>query len=137
MNFPEKYFTKFNFTKEQTLQYHKNAKKDLQIAIADKILDVKFTYSYTALIKSGITALSFNKVKVKSVPGGRHHAMIIEKLSEMIGDPAIADLGNLMRSKRNTDLYSGGISITEKECKDYLDFIKKVLKKVEDYCIKQ
>jgi hypothetical protein len=130
MNFPDKYFTRFNFTHEQSLQYLENSRKDFAIAVKDDILDVKFNYSYTTLIKLGITLLAMQKVKVRSVPG--HHVIVIEKLSEILQDPSISDMGNSMRSKRNTDMYAGGINVTEKECAEYLQFVGQVLKKTEE-----
>lgn len=131
MNFEDSYFTKFKFTKEQIKKNFENALKDLNIAKKDKILEVKFNYAYTALIKAGIALLSFNFIKVKSVPG--HHIKIIEKMSDILRDDTIADIGNAMRSKRNLDFYAGGIEVTEKECEDYIKFSEKVLKKVKSY----
>ncbi len=59
MKFEDKYFIKFTFTKDQIKKNLKNALKDLNIAKKDKILEVKFNYAYTALIKAGITLLSY------------------------------------------------------------------------------
>ncbi len=129
MNFDDLYFIKFKFTKEQIEKNFKNASKDLDIAKKDKILEVKFNYAYTALIKSGIALLSLYQIKVKSTPG--HHIKIIEKMSEILKDNTILDIGNVMRSKRNLDFYAGGIEITEKECKEYIKFVDKVLTKAE------
>ena len=89
MNFEDKYLGKFNFTKEQVEKNLKNALKDLDIARRDKILEVKFSYAYTAFIKSGITLLSYHRLRVKSQPG--HHAKIIETLARMLNDESIAD----------------------------------------------
>ena len=114
----DKFFTDFSFTPEQVQKNLQNAKRDLGIAREDTILDVKFTYAYTALIKSGIALLSHYKLKVRSIPG--HHIKLIEKLTEILGDQAISDLGNAMRQKRNVDLYAGGTDITAKECAEYL-----------------
>ena len=129
MKFEDKYFTKFNFTQEETKVHLKNALKDLDIAKKDKILEVKFNYAYTALIKGGITLLSYHQVKTKSVPG--HHIKIIDTTARILKDDAIADIGNIMRSKRNLDLYAGGIEVTEKECKEYINFVEKVLNKIK------
>ncbi len=129
MRFEDKYFVKFRFTKEQLNANLKNAFKDLAIAKEDKILEVKFSYAYTALIKGGIALLSFYNVKAKSVPG--HHVKIIEKLAQALNNSDINDIGNIMRSKRNLDLYSGGIEVTEKECLEYLNFAGKVLNKIK------
>lgn len=50
---------------------------------------------------------------------------------QILKDDTIADLGNIMRSKRNVDLYSGGIEITEKECDEYIKFVDDILMKVK------
>jgi uncharacterized protein (UPF0332 family) len=131
MRFEEQYFVKFNFTQEQIKKNFNNVLKDLNIAKKDKILEVKFNYAYTSLIKAGLALLSFYGVKTRSVPG--HHIKIIEKLAEILKDDSISDIGNLMRSKRNLDLYAGGIEVTEKECREYIKFVDKVLKNVKKY----
>lgn len=130
IRFEDKYFKKINFSKEQIEKNLKNALKDLDIAKRDKILEVKFAYSYNALIKAGITLLSLNQVKIKSMPG--HHAKNIETMAQMLGDESIADIGNIMRSKRNMDLYVGGVEITEKECLEYLSFVERVLARAKE-----
>ena len=130
MNFDEKYFQKFNFSKEDIKQYFENAIRDLDIAKKDNIPEVKFTYAYQALIKAGIALMAkTGRVKVRSVPG--HHIKILEKMSEILKDEAILTLGNAMRIKRNLDFYSGGEIISEKEAREYLEFVDNVLKKVE------
>ncbi len=130
MNFDEKYFQKFNFSKEDVEQYFENAIRDLDIAKKDNIPEVKFTYAYQALIKAGITLIAkIGKVKVRSVPG--HHIKILEKMSEVLKDEAILTLGNAMRIKRNLDFYSGGEIVSEKEALEYLGFVENVLNKVE------
>jgi len=107
MNFEDTFFARFSFTKRQIKKNLDNALKDFDIAQRDTILDVKFNYSYTALIKAGMALLSFYQLKVRSVPG--HHVKIIEKMAEILNDDTIEDVGNVMRSKRNMDFYSGGI----------------------------
>jgi len=135
MRFDSQYFTKFNFIEGQIQNNFRNASRDLNIAKKDRILEVKFNYAYTALIKAGIALLSFYGVKIRSVPG--HHVKIIEKMAQLIEDDAVADMGNLMRSKRNLDLYAGGIEVTEKECREYLKFVDEVLKKVRNLIVGQ
>jgi len=130
MKFEHKYFIKFEFTKEQINKNLENALKDLNIAKKIKILEVKFNYPYTALIKAGIASLSYYQVKVKSVPG--HHIKIIEKLAQILKNDDIEDIGNSMRSKRNLDFYAGGIEVTEKECKEYINFVEEVLAKLKE-----
>jgi hypothetical protein len=130
INFDDKYFRDFKFTKAQIRNNFDNAQKDLKIVNVDKIAEVKFTYTYTAFIKGGIALLSFYNKKVKSAPG--HHAKIIEMMSNILNDETIEIMGSAMRSKRNMDFYDGGIEITEKESVQYLDFVKAVLPKVEN-----
>lgn len=128
MKFEDKYFQKFSFTEEQIKSNFNNALKDLGIARKDEIPEVKFNYAYSALIKAGIALLSQAQYKIKSVPG--HHVKIIDALAQMLKDETINDLGNVMRSKRNLDMYSGGIDITEKECREYLDFVEGIVDRV-------
>lgn len=129
IKFEDKYFVKFEFTDEQVKKYFNNALKDLNIAKNDKIPEVKFNYAYNALIKCGIALLTFYGRKVKSVPG--HHVKIIEKISEFLKDGSVNDVGNLMRSKRNLDLYTGGIVVTEKESREYIAFAESVITRVK------
>ncbi|MBU0661677.1 hypothetical protein KKG22_05915 [Patescibacteria group bacterium] len=129
IKFEDKYFINFNFDKGQIKNHFENATKDLKIAEIDKILDVKFNYAYSSLIKAGLALLSFHQVKIKSVPG--HQIKIIEKLAEIIKNDAIYDIGNVMRSKRNIGMYAGGIEVTEKECKEYIIFVKKIIAQVK------
>lgn len=133
MKFEDKYFLKFNFSKEQIEKNFKNALKDLSIAKKDKILEVKFNYAYTAFIKAGISLLSHYQLKIKSVPG--HHIKLIEKMAQILKNDAIADMGNLMRSKRNLDFYAGGIEVTEKECREYINFVVSVLLRIKKVII--
>lgn len=121
-------FVNFAFTPEQVFKNLHNALRDLDIARRDAILEVKFTYAYSALLKAGIALLSGRNLKVRSVPG--HHARIIEKLAELLGDKAVEDLGNVMRIRRNADLYSGGTDVTEKDCGEYLAFVEGVVARV-------
>ena len=129
MEFDDKYFAKFKFTIEQIERNLNNALRDLDIAKKDEFLDVKFNYTYMALLKAGITLISLNGRKVKSTRG--HHVKIIEKLADLLGSNDISALGNLMRSKRNTDLYDGGIEVTSKECREYINFVESVVEKVK------
>jgi len=131
MKFDNKFFRHFNFGKEQISKNLQNAFKDFEIAKKVNILEVEFNYTYTSLIKAGIALLSFYKVKIKSIPG--HHIKIIEKTSDILKNESIADIGNAMRSKRNLDFYSGGMEVTEKECREYIDFVKDTLNKIKKH----
>jgi len=128
MKFDGKYFNNFKFAKEQVEKNFSNALKDLNIAKKDAMNEVKFDYAYKALIKTGIALASFYGKKVKSLPG--HHIKIIEIISQALNDDSVDDVGNLMRSKRNTDFYGGGVEITEKECREYLEFVENVVKRI-------
>jgi len=123
--FDNHYFVKLGFSKDQIDKNLENALKDLRIAKKDTILEVKFNYAYTALIKAGIALLSSYHVKIKSVPG--HHVKIIEKMAEILQDEDIVSMGNVMRSKRNIDFYAGGVEVTEKECSEYIEFVDGVV----------
>jgi len=125
MKFEAKYFKQFNFTPEQVEANMKNAEKAMEIAEKDRISEVIFDYSYKAIIKAGIALLSKYNYKVKSGPG--HHIKIIEALAGILGDKTIAQDVNVMREKRNLDLYSGGIEVSETEAAEYLAFAKKVV----------
>ena len=130
MNFDDTSFVRFAFSKSQIKKNLDNALKDFDIAQRDTILDVKFNYSYTALIKAGMALLSFYQLKVRSVTG--HHVKIIEKMAEILSDDTIEDIGNVMRSKRNLDFYRGGIEVTEKECVEYMQFVERILEKTKN-----
>lgn len=130
MNFDREFFKKFDFGQDEVKRYLNSTLHDLKIAEKDNFPEVKFTYSYQALIKTGITLLAkVGKVKVRSKPG--HHVKILEKISEILGDEDVASIGNAMRMKRNTDLYGGGELVGEKEAQDYLKFVQKVVKKAK------
>ncbi len=130
MNFENRYFVRFSFSREQVEQNLASAFRDLEIAEKDPILDVKFTYAYMALIKGGIALFAHHQIRIKSIPG--HQAKIIEKMAQMLNDETIEILGDAMRLKRNQDFYAGGIEVTEKECQEYLDFVKGVLRKIRE-----
>ena len=122
--FNNKYFQKSNSTQKQMDKALANAERDLSIAKEDRFLIVRFNYAYMALLKCGTTLLQHYGHRVRSVPG--HHVKILEKMSELLKDEDIMTIGNIMRSKRNRDLYDGGIEVTEKECNDFVEFTEKV-----------
>ena len=53
IKFESAYFNKFNFSKEQIIAYLNNALKDLKIAKENSRPEVKFSYSYSAIAKTG------------------------------------------------------------------------------------
>lgn len=129
MKFEGEYFSKFSFTEDQIRKNYNNAVKDLGIAKRDEILEVKFNYAYTALIKGGVALLSLHGFKIRSIPG--HHVKILEKMGEILKDDSVTIIGNVMRSKRNIDLYAGGAEVTEKECTEYIEFVDKTLQNIK------
>jgi|GEM_PF-215106 hypothetical protein len=129
MRYEEKYFVRHAFTAEQIMRFLETARKDLTIATRISIPEVRFSYSYSALIKGGIALLSSRGLKVKSATG--HHAKVIEKTAQLLKDNSILDTGNVMRTRRNLDLSGGGAEITEKETAEYLDFVRALLGQIE------
>ena len=92
IQFDNKYFSVFKFTKADTEKHLENAVKDLNIAIIDQILDVKFNYSYNAMLKAGVALLSFHQLKIKNALG--HHIKVIEMLAKLLNDDNISVLGD-------------------------------------------
>lgn len=126
MEFEDKYFKKFNFSRKQVEKYLNSALKDLNIAKESKITEVKFQFAYNSFIKLGIALIACCGYKVSSRTG--HHRKIIEKMAEILNDKDILIYGNEMRKIRNTELYDGGVFITDKQAEEYLNFILQILK---------
>ena len=62
-------FKKVKFTRQQIKVYLENALKDLRIAKQSSIPEVKFNYSYTALLKAGVALIRGTKeMKVRVCP---------------------------------------------------------------------
>ncbi|MFH1541956.1 MAG: hypothetical protein ABIE84_02570 [bacterium] len=117
-------FQKTVFSAEQLAQLLASAKRDLQIADESDINEVIFKFSYDALLKAGLYLIAKAGYKVRSKVG--HHIKILERMSEILKDEDLLVLGNKMRQDRNVGLYSGGLSLTEKECSEYLSFVKTI-----------
>jgi len=76
--FEREFFKKQKFAEEEIKRFLENALHDLEIARKDPFSEVRFTYSFQALIKAGIALMAkIGEVKVRSIPG--HHAKILEK----------------------------------------------------------
>ena len=60
-----------------------------------------------------------------------HHIKILEKFSEILNDPDVLTIGNVMRLKRNKGLYDVGVVITKKEVDDYIVFVSGVIQKAK------
>lgn len=129
-SFSAEYFNETKFTTEQISGYLAKSLKDFEIAERDQIPDVRFTFAYQALVKAGIAYVAHEGYKVRTIPG--HRIKLIEKLSELLKDPAVFTFGNAMRMKRNDDLYGDGGIVSEKDAKEYLEFVRSVLDKVKE-----
>lgn len=128
--FEREFFRYVKFAEKEIKAFLESARHDLEIARKDPFPEVRFTYSFQALIKAGIALLAkIGEVKVRSIPG--HHAKILEKMSGILKDPDISTIGDAMRTRRNADLYSAGKPISEKEANDYLRFTEDVIQQVE------
>ena len=128
IKFEDSFFEEFEFTKEQIQGYLASTEKDLKIASDSNVPEVIFQFSYNVLIKLGITLIAKYGYRARSKTG--HHAKIIEKLAEILGDDDVVAVGNLMRKTRNVDLYSGGSLITEKQAREYLEFCEGIARTV-------
>ena len=120
-------FEKFRFSRKQIEKYHKSAIRDLKIAAEADVPEVRFRFCYDALLKLAMAVCAENSLRVKSRRG--HHIELIKKLALFLKDPEIEILADEMRSKRNWDLYGGGIAISQKEAKEYLNWTKKIFLK--------
>ena len=94
---------------------------------------VIFTFTYNAIIKAGIALIATYGYRVRSAPG--HHIKLLQKMKEILGKEysLIIEIFNDMRRKRNTDLYGGGIYISEKDANEYLELSKSVLDAIREY----
>lgn len=131
MEFEDKYFKKFNFSRRQVENYLNSVLKDLKIAKESKITEVKFQFAYNSFIKLGIVLIACCGYKVSSRTG--HHRKIIEKIAEILKDQDILIYGNEMRKIRNTELYDGGVFISDKQTEEYLNFILKVFESSQKF----
>lgn len=129
--FDTKFFQKKKFDSKTIQRYFRSALKDFCIASKSKEPEVVFVFSYSSLIKIGITLIAFYNYRVKSRKG--HHVKILEKLCQILNDKDIEIIGDKMRKKRNLDLYEGGIIISSKEVAEYLNFLKGIFNQAERY----
>ncbi|MCK4891053.1 MAG: hypothetical protein KAS78_00140 [Candidatus Pacebacteria bacterium] len=107
------------------------ALRDFKIADSSEVSEVTFRFCYDSLLKVAITICAKNNLRVKSRAG--HHIKLLKKLSEYFDDEDILIISNEMRKKRNFDLYSGGILISEKEILDYKRLLEKIITQAEEY----
>ncbi len=121
-------FENFQFTESQINDYFQSALHNLAIAKKDYEPEVVFKFCYEAILKLAIAVCAKNNLRVKARQG--HHIELIQKLSEFMNDKEIEIIGEEMRSKRNRDLYNGGVLISEKEAGDYLLWAEKIFQEV-------
>jgi len=129
--FETKFFEKRKFEEKTIKKYFAGAERDFKIARENKHPEVVFKFSYDCLIKIGIALIVSQGYRIKSRTG--HHIKILEKLSQILENKDIEIMGEAMRKKRNFDLYEGGAIISEKEAKEYLNFVKEVIAESEKY----
>jgi len=122
-------FEKFIFSTQQIKRYWQSAKRDLSIAKQSPLAEVKFRFAYDSLLKLAIAVCAVNNLRVKADRG--HHIELINKLAELLNETDIAVIANQMRSKRNWDLYGGGVLITDKEAKECLAWVVKMFIQAE------
>lgn len=130
-SFESKFFEKRKFEKKTVQKYFEGAARDFNIAKENTNPEVIFRFSYDSLAKTGIALIASQGYRVKSKQG--HHVRILEKLSKILDDKDIEIIGQAMRQKRNKDLYDGGIIISEKEAKEYLNFVKTIINKADKF----
>jgi hypothetical protein len=123
-------FEKFKFTDRQLAIFYKSALNNFKIAKESKIPEVSFKFGYDCLVKLAIIVAAKGGLRVKSRAG--HHAELIQKLAEILKDKKIVLVGNEWRTKRNNELYFGGLTFTVKEIKGYLGWLKDIFSRVED-----
>lgn len=127
MKFQREFFKKQSFTPEQLERFFQAAEEDLKIAAETTYNQVRFRFSYDAMLKLGIALVARQGYKVRSVAG--HHAKLLQALGELLNDPDIENVADIMRQKRNMDLYEGGTLISEKECQEYLEYVMEMFQK--------
>ena len=127
-------FEKFIFSKNQVEKYYSSALRDLKIARKADDTEVAFRFCYDALLKLAISVCAKNNLRVKARQG--HHIKLIDKLAEILGNKDVKVIGQEMRSKRNWDLYGGGVLISKKEIKEYLKWTDEIFREADDYLYK-
>ena len=127
-------FEKFNFTEAQIKRYYNSALRDFKIALDSRIEEVVFKFCYDSLLKLAIAICAKNNLRIKSRQG--HHIELLKKLSDILKNEDINAIGNEMRTKRNFDLYSGGVIVSKKEAKEYLKWMREIFKQANYYLTK-
>ena len=124
-------FEKFEYKEGQVKRYLDAAFKDYKLASLASAPELSFYACFNVVVKTSIAICASNNLRVKSRIG--HHIKLIEKLADLLKDENIEVVANKMRSKRNRDLYTGGVIISQREVDYYLKFCKSLLEKADDY----
>jgi hypothetical protein len=124
-------FEQFDYSPVQIKKYYQAATRDLQLVILAGAPEIVFYLAYNIIIKTAMAVCAKNNLRVKSRAG--HHIELIRKLAEYLADPEIEDVASKMRSKRNRDLYDGGVITSEKEADFYIHFCQKLIKSTDSY----
>lgn len=122
---------KFQFSEEIIKKHYQAAVKDLRLASIAGEPELVFHTCYNVVIKAAMAVCAKQGVRVKSRTG--HHIELITILADAIKDDDLAATANKMRSKRNRDLYEGGMPVSEREAYFYLQFCRDLVKKLDDY----
>ncbi|MDD3285792.1 MAG: hypothetical protein PHG95_04160 [Patescibacteria group bacterium] len=109
-----------------------SAERDLLLA-DNQEAEIKFQFTYNCLLKLAQSVCASQNLRVKARFG--HHSALLDKCAEVMGNKKIAAVAQVMRDKRNRDLYDGGTVITDKEADVYYQFVKKLIKEVKGYLI--
>lgn len=128
MKFDPNFFIKQKFTEAQLKKHGQSAQRDLNIAQTSKESEVRFHFTYMAMLKAGIYYLARHGYRVKGVPG--HHQKVIEALSRIMELQDIQIVGDKMRKDRNLDLYSAELLTSPEEIQEYFHFVKDLFKKI-------
>jgi hypothetical protein len=127
MEFDKNFFNKVFFSSKQLDRILISANKDLKIAGKSKEVEVTFKFSYDAFLKFCIYIVAQRGYKIRSFSG--HHQKIIEQTAEILNNKSIYNIGNEIRKKRNFDLYECLFTVSDKDTKEYFEFIKNLFVK--------
>jgi hypothetical protein len=128
MKFEKSFFVKQGFVPDDLERFRIAALRDFEIAQDSEHAEVKFHFTYMALVKAGIFCIAREGYRIRSKPG--HHQKIVETLSAIMGDKDIQIIGNKMRRDRNADLYDSTGRYNDKEVQEYASFVSAILKKL-------
>jgi len=126
MKFDKNFFEIQAFSPADLERFRASAIRDIGIARTGEHPEVKFHFTYMALVKAGIFCLAREGYRVKSKPG--HHQKILEALAKILDDENVLLVGDKMRRDRNADLYDSTGRYNDKEVGEYFDFIDGIVK---------